>query len=245
MAMNPEQLKRILEAAILVAGRPLTMVDLQKLFDETELPEINQIRDALQAIQQDYADRGIELRELASGYQFQAKVDLSPWLSRLWEERPPRYTRALLETIALIAYRQPITRAEIEEIRGVSVGSNIIKTLQEREWIRVIGYRDVPGKPAMYGTTKAFLDHLNLKNLTELPALAELKDLESQEEKLQIQLELTTQPSPEVEAEVEVEAKAEPAVEPEPSLVEALSEEVTEVSYTQPEHASPELSGIE
>jgi segregation and condensation protein B len=190
MANTPEQLQRILEAALMVAGRPLTVADLQKLFDEAEQPDAKLIREVLEAVQASYSERGIELLEVASGFQFQAKADLSPWLARLWEERAPRFTRAFLETVALIAYRQPITRAEIEEIRGVAVSSNIIKTLQEREWIRVIGHRDVPGKPALYGTTKTFLDHLNLKSLDQLPSLAELMDLDSQEEKLHVQLEL-------------------------------------------------------
>lgn len=194
MATSPEQLQRIFEAALMVAGRPLTIADLQKLFDESEQPNAKDIRDALEAIQASYQDRGIQLSEVASGFQFQAKNELSPWISRLWEERAPHFSRAFLETIALIAYRQPITRAEIEEIRGVAVSSNIIKTLQEREWIRVIGYRDTPGKPALYGTTKIFLDHLNLKSLDELPTLSELIDLEGQEEKLQVQLELAHTP---------------------------------------------------
>jgi segregation and condensation protein B len=190
MTLTPEQLQRILEAAIMVAGRPLTLADLQKLFDESEDVSTQAIQEAIQAIQQRHVDSGIELTEVASGFQFQARMEYSQWLSRLWEERAPRFSRALLETIALIAYRQPITRAEIEEIRGVSVSTHIVKTLQDREWIRVIGYRDVPGKPALYATTKTFLDHLNLKSLEDLPTLSELKDLESQEEKLQVQLEL-------------------------------------------------------
>lgn len=194
MTTSPEQLKRILEAAIMVAGHALTIADMQKLFDEDNQPDAKAIQAVLQAIQADYTDKGVELREVASGFQFQARAELSQWISRLWEERTPRYSRAVLETIVLIAYRQPITRAEIEEIRGVAVSSHIVKTLLEREWIRVIGHRDVPGKPALYGTTKAFLDHLNLKNLAELPALSELHDLESQEEKLQVQLELAEIP---------------------------------------------------
>jgi segregation and condensation protein B len=195
----PEQLQKILEAALMVAGRPLSVADLQKLFEANELPDTNTVRSALTALQESYNERAVELRESVSGFQFQARSEFSPWLSRLWEERAPRFSRALLETIALIAYRQPITRAEIEEIRGVAVSSNIIKTLQEREWIRVIGYRDVPGKPAMYATTKTFLDHLSLKGLDELPTLADLKDMESQEEKLQVQLELTHTPEPQSE----------------------------------------------
>jgi segregation and condensation protein B len=190
MTMNPEQLERLLEAAIMVAGRPLSVSDLQKLFDDNEPPTSKEIREVLATLHAHYSDRGVELREVASGFTFQAKIELSAGLSRLWEERPPRYSRALLETLALIAYRQPITRAEIEEIRGVTVSSHIVKTLQDREWIRIIGYRETPGKPALYATTKTFLDHLSLKSLSDLPALADLKDLESQEEKLQIQLEL-------------------------------------------------------
>jgi segregation and condensation protein B len=194
MNMNPEQVQRILEAALLVSGRPMSAADLQKLFDEADAITAKEIRDILITMQTQYADKGIELRELASGFQYQAKAEYSPWLSRLWEERAPRYSRAVLETIALIAYRQPITRSEIEEIRGVAVSSHIIKTLQEREWIKVVGYRDVPGKPALFATTKTFLDHLNLKALDELPALSEVLDLEGQEQKLQVQLELSATP---------------------------------------------------
>jgi len=191
--VTPELLVQIVEAALMVAGRPLTVANLQKLFEETDQPETYEIRTALATIQEKYQESGIELREVASGFQFQARITLSPWLSRLWEERAPRYSRAFLETLALVAYRQPITRAEVEEIRGVSASSHHFKTLMEREWIRIIGYRDVPGKPALYGTTKNFLDHFNLKNLEQLPTLSELKDLASQEAKLQVQLELSSQ----------------------------------------------------
>lgn len=194
--ISTEQLQSILEAAIMVAGRPLTVAHMQKLFDESEEPETATIKEALQAISERYTQSGIELKESASGYQFQAKTELSPWLSKLWEERPQKYSRALLETLALIAYRQPITRAEVEDIRGVTVSSHITKTLLEREWIRVIGYRDVPGKPALYGTTKGFLDHFNLKTLDELPTLAEFNDTDAQEAKLQIQLELSDSDTP-------------------------------------------------
>lgn len=191
MTMTLDQLQNILEAALMVAGRPLTVAQLLKLFDEGQEPDTTEIKSALSALRERYAENhGIELNEVASGYQFQAKTELSPWLSRLWEERPQRYSRALLETLALIAYRQPVTRAEVEEIRGVAVSSHITKTLLERDWIRVIGHREVPGKPALYGTTKEFLDHFNLKSLSELPTLTELKDLETQEARLQIQLEL-------------------------------------------------------
>lgn len=186
-----EQLQNILEAAIMVAGRPLSLTQMQKLFDEGDEPELADLKNALQILAERYANSGIELKEIASGYQFQARTAFSPWLSKLWEERPQKYSRALLETLALIAYRQPITRSEVEDIRGVTVSSHITKTLLEREWIRVIGYRDVPGKPALYGTTKAFLDHFNLKTLDELPILSELNDLDKEEAKLQVQLELS------------------------------------------------------
>lgn len=177
--MNEPQLKMILEGALLAAGRPLTLDDLLGLFDEDQRPERDVVRSALQALQDDEAERSFMLQEVASGYRLQVKRELSPWVSRLWLEKPSRYSRALLETLALVAYRQPITRGEIEDIRGVSVSSSIMKTLQEREWIRVVGHRDVPGKPAMYGTTKQFLDYFDLKSLDELPTLAELRDIDS------------------------------------------------------------------
>jgi segregation and condensation protein B len=199
--LTPERFQQILEAALMVAGRPLTIPMMQKLFDESDQPEANFIKSVLTTIAEKYQHSGIELFEVASGYQFQARNDLGPWLSKLWEERAPRYSRAFLETLALIAYRQPVTRAEIEEIRGVTASSNIVKTLMEREWIKIMGYRDVPGKPALYGTTKTFLDHFNLKSLTELPTLSELKDLDSQEAKLHVQLELAEGPSEETTSE--------------------------------------------
>jgi segregation and condensation protein B len=189
MNMTAKTLQPILEAAIMAAGRPLTPAAMQKLFDEGHEPEISEIKTALAAIQSTYQTSGIELKEVASGYQFQAKTEYSHWLSRLWEERAPRYSRAFLETLALIAYRQPVTRAEIEEIRGVTASSHILKTLQEREWIRILGHKEVPGKPALYGTTKTFLDYFNLKSLDELPSLAELKDLAQQEAKLQVEID--------------------------------------------------------
>ena len=172
-------LVQILEGALLAAGKPLTVAQLSELFEEHERPENAQIREALQEVAERCEDRGFELVEVASGFRFQVRQALSPWVARLWQERPARYSRALLETLALIAYRQPITRGEIEEIRGVAVSSSIIKTLHEREWIRVVGHRDVPGRPAMYATTRQFLDYFNLKNLDQLPALAEIRDLDT------------------------------------------------------------------
>lgn len=181
--MSPEQdsstLVQIVEGALLAAGKPLAVQQLAELFDEPERPSNGDIREALAAVGERCAGRGFELVEVASGYRFQVRQSLAPWVGRLWQERPQKYSRALLETLALIAYRQPITRGEIEEIRGVAVSSNIIKTLQEREWVRVVGHRDVPGRPAMYATTRQFLDYFNLRNLDQLPPLAEIRDLET------------------------------------------------------------------
>ena len=188
---TPEKLQMIIEAALMVAGHPLNISSLQNLFIEEERPATADVKAAVQSLKEKYGEQsGIEIQEVASGFRIQAKAELSPWLARLWEERAPRYSRAFLETLAIIAYKQPITRAEIEEIRGVTVSSTIIKTLLEREWIRVIGYREVPGRPAILGTTKEFLDHFNLKTLSELPTLAEFKDMDTQDAKLQVQLAL-------------------------------------------------------
>jgi segregation and condensation protein B len=171
-------LTQILEAALLAAGEPLPLERLQDLFPDSERPQRAALRQALDQLAEELAGRGIEVQEVASGYRLQVRQELAPWVSRLWEERPTRYSRALLETLAVIAYRQPVTRAEIEELRGVSVGTPIIRTLQEREWIRIVGHRDVPGRPAMLGTTRQFLDYFNLKNLSELPTLLELRGLD-------------------------------------------------------------------
>ena len=172
------QLKNIVEAALLAAGRPLSLEAIQGLFPEIECPDKPRLRSALQQLIEDYQGRGIEVTEVSSGWRIQVRETCSPWVSRLWEERPARYSRALMETLALIAYRQPITRGEVEDIRGVSVSTNIVKTLMEREWVRVLGHRDVPGRPALYGTTREFLDYFGLKSLDELPTLAELRDLD-------------------------------------------------------------------
>lgn len=176
--MQIEQLKPIIEAALLASTQPMTAHQLGDLFGEADEVGHEQIARALEALANDCAGRGIELKEVASGFRYQVRQDVHPWISRMWTERPSRYSRALLETLALIAYRQPITRPEIEQIRGVVVSSNIIKTMEEREWIRVVGYRDVPGKPALFGTTRAFLDYFNLKSLDQLPPLSEIRDME-------------------------------------------------------------------
>ena len=175
--MDETQIKHVVEAALLAAGRPLTLDRLVEIFAaKGDGPDRAALKQALEALAKDYESRGIELKEVATGYRVQIRNNMTDWLQPLWEERAPRYTRALLETLALVAYRQPITRAEIEEVRGVVVSTNIVRTLLERNWIRVVGHRDVPGKPAMFGTTKDFLDYFGLKKLEDLPTLAELKD---------------------------------------------------------------------
>lgn len=175
--MDQSLINRIVEAALLAATQPLTLAQLHGLFPEDEPAPEGSVEAALQHLADACADRGVELVEVASGYRYQVKADVHAWVARLWTERKTKYTRATLETLALIAYRQPITRGEIEQVRGVAVSSNIIQALEEREWIRVVGHRDVPGKPALFGTTKAFLDYFGLKRLDELPPLSELKDI--------------------------------------------------------------------
>jgi len=188
--MEQQQLKNIIEAVLMSAEKPLKVNQLEALFaGDVDMPSRNEIRKALQDLAEDYHGRGFELKEVASGFRIQVGQDYAQWVGRLWEEKPARYTRALLETLALIAYRQPITRGEIEEVRGVSVSSSIIKTLQEREWIKVLGHKDVPGKPALYGTSKEFLDYFNLKSLEDLPTLAELKDLDQIHQELDLDID--------------------------------------------------------
>lgn len=194
-------LKHIIEGALLAAGEPLTLERLQGLFSEDAAPTREALRGALAELAHDLEGRGVELKEVASGYRLQVRQELAPWVSRLWEERPGRYSRALLETLAIIAYRQPVTRGEIEDIRGVSVGTPIVRTLQEREWIRVVGHRDVPGRPAMFGTTRKFLDYFNLKSLDDLPTLMELRDLDELQSELDLKFpdELSREDAPEHE----------------------------------------------
>ncbi len=183
--MDDKTLRNILEAGLLVAARTMSLAQLEALFqNDKEKPDRKQIRAALQALKEDYQGRGIELVEVASGYRLQSHESVADWVGNLFQEKPPRYSRALLETLVLIAYRQPITRAEIEDVRGVAVSSNIIKTLQERQWVKVLGHKEVPGRPALLGTTKEFLDYFNLKKLDELPELADIKDLDQFDELL-------------------------------------------------------------
>lgn len=175
--MDQDRLKHIVEAALMAAGEPVAMERLLSLFDVEGGPTRGELSLALEALQADYSQRGIELVQVASGFRVQVRRELTPWIGRLWEEKPPRYSRALLETLALIAYRQPVTRGEIEEVRGVAVSTHIVRTLLERGWVRIVGHRDVPGRPALYATTKEFLDYFNLSSLAELPALSEVQAL--------------------------------------------------------------------
>jgi segregation and condensation protein B len=216
--MDQQQIKFIVEAALLAAGRPLNVDQLRGLFGDEHAPTRPEIRDALAALATDYETRGIALREVASGFRVEVRGSMAPWLAKLWEERPPRYSRALMETLAIVAYRQPVTRGDVEEIRGVAVTTNIMRTLLERSWIKVVGYRDVPGKPAMYGTTREFLDYFGLRQLEDLPPLAEIRDLD----RLGAQLEL---PDGEVE-EADV-----PPGSPEP-LVQALGAQLPDAPAT-------------
>ena len=186
--MNSDLIKKIVEGALMAAGKSLDISHLERLFEDDERPPRDQLRAALEEIDADCRERGFELKQTASGYRFQVSQELATWVNRLWEEKPKRYSRAMLETLSLIAYRQPLTRGDIELVRGVAVSSEIIKTLQEREWVRVVGYRDVPGKPALFATTKQFLDYFNLKSLDDLPALGEIKDLTDLDPALELTL---------------------------------------------------------
>lgn len=207
--MDQKQIKNIVEAGLLAVGGPLSVDQLQGLFgtDVDSIPEKKDIRDALATLGEEYEGRGIQLLEVASGFRVQVRRELSEWISRLWLERPPRYSRALLETLSIIAYRQPVTRGEIEDVRGVAVSTNIVRTLLDRNWIRVLGTRDVPGKPSIYGTTKEFLDYFGLKSLSDLPTLADISDLDN----LNVELDLPDPDVHELGAPVSREAVAENA----------------------------------
>lgn len=207
--MNELEMKHLLEAALLAAGRPLTTQQLTELYDERERPSAEQIKQGLEALAADYQSRGLEVIEVASGWRIQVKSNCVDFVSRLWQERPSRYSRALLETLALIAYRQPITRSEIEEIRGVAVSSSIMRTIHERNWVRVVGHREVPGRPELLATTREFLDYFNLKSLDQLPTLAELKDVET----VGVQLEFNTDAQVEASEPAQAEAVADASVE--------------------------------
>ena len=235
--MESTEIKHFIEAALLAAGRPLNIDQLQGLFDGRSAPEKAEIRKAIATLNEEYEERGIVISEVASGFRMQVKATMSDRLQKLWEDRPPRYSRALFETLALIAYRQPITRGDIEEIRGVTVSSNIVRQLLERDWVRVVGHRDVPGRPAMLGTTKAFLDYFSLKKLDDLPPLADLSDWEN----LRVQLNL-----PEVEDQIEsgTEEIADGAVADLPVLYPEDSEE-DEVEYPDEDAIAKALAKAE
>lgn len=201
--MDSSKLKNIVEAALLASNRPLSVDSLLQLFAEDQEPvERDAIKEVLRELEAECENRGIELKSIASGYRYQTRAELQQWVARLWNEKPPRYSRALLETLALVVYRQPITRAEIEDVRGVSVSSSIFKTLLEREWIKILGHKEVPGRPAMYGTTKQFLDYFNLRSLNELPSLLELTDID----KLNPELNLSEDDAQDQDAESSGEA---------------------------------------
>jgi segregation and condensation protein B len=208
--MNHQYVKNVVEASLLAAGRPLTAEDLASVFDERDGSIGDEVQQAIATLTEEYETRGLELKEVSSGYRIQIRAAVAQPVARLWQERPAKYSRALLETLALIAYRQPITRGEIEQIRGVAVNPNIIKTLHERNWIRVVGHRDVPGKPELLGSTREFLDYFGLKKLDDLPTLAQLKELED----LRVQLTLPGA-DPEVLADADIPPHADAAADAE------------------------------
>lgn len=233
-----QQVRQVVEGALLVAGKPLSLDQLLHLFGEgDERPARDELRAVLEDIETDCNGRGYELKRVASGYRFQAREELAPWLGRLWEEKPARYSRALLETLAIIAYRQPITRGDIEEIRGVAVSSNIMRTLLEREWIRVVGHRDVPGKPALYATTRLFLDYFNLQKLGDLPPLNEIRDLT--EINPELEFEGVDLP-PEKPAQAQTDE-----FDGAPDTGESDSVEIVETESGEVENAGIESAGIE
>lgn len=221
--MDPQLLKRIVEAALLASGQPMSVAQLIALFPEDQPISSDEIGQALHALSDDCAERSIELVEVASGFRLQVRQEIYPWITRLWAERQTRYGRAVLETLSLIAYRQPITRGEIEQIRGVAVSTQVIKTLEEREWIRVIGHRDVPGKPALFGTTRGFLDYFGLKSLDQLPPLADLNDI------------------PDLEPQLPLRNNDEPSEAPTPDI--ALAQLDTEPASETPSHLEGEATG--
>ena len=239
------ELKRIIEGAILASESPLTIDNLESLFI-VESPTRSEIRDAIAEIEADCESRGFELKKVATGYRFQVKEKYSEWVSRLWEERTPRYTRALLETLALIAYKQPITRGDIEEIRGVAVSTNIIRTLLEREWVRVVGHRDVPGRPAMYATTKHFLDYFNVASLEELPTLQEIKDIAAEEASLAIEEPLIEMTSIELEPEdLELEGAKETDLDAVSQQVDQIQENIRQAMALRTEERDEDWDVLE
>ena len=236
------KLKTILEAVLLAAEKPMSVQNLDAIFTgDEDHPTRDDIRKALHELADEYVDRGFELKQVATGFRIQVKQDYADWVGRLWEEKPARYTRALLETMSLIAYRQPITRGEIEEVRGVSVSSNIIRTLQEREWIKVLGHKDVPGKPALYGTSREFLDYFNLKSLDDLPTLAEIKDLDKAYPELALVDHHAEVPNAEDDSESKSEEVADAVAEADDSE-EIETDEVSEMAETSDDNVSEDVA---
>ncbi|MCF6258025.1 MAG: SMC-Scp complex subunit ScpB [Gammaproteobacteria bacterium] len=233
VVLDPAKVKNIVEAALLAAGQPLSVDRLLNLFLDENQPSREELSDALAALAEECANRGVELVEVGSGFRYQAKQENAQWIARLWEEKPARYSRALLETLALIAYRQPITRGEIEDVRGVSVSTSIIKTLMERDWVKVVGHRDVPGKPAMYASTKQFLDYFNLKGLSDLPTLAEIRDIDS----INAELDLTEPGSEYADADADTENTSENENNTEDMTVTNINE--TESAETETGEQAP------
>ena len=253
MADLDNKVKMIVEGLLLAAGRPLTLDNIALVFNEKERPDHKELKAVMHVISEECNDRGFELKEVASGYRFQVKQELSEWIAKLWEEKSPRYTRALLETLALIVYRQPITRGDIEEIRGVGVSPNIIRTLLDREWVRVVGHRDVPGRPAMFATTKRFLDYFNLKSLQELPPLSEIRDLDKSGQEIGLD-DLATRRILELPEEAVDENSYEPtAVQGDELLAEKEAielskkplDEILGIGLSEELHVSEETSGAE
>lgn len=239
MSISPDMVRNILEGALLAAGEPVSFERLLTLFAEGEGVGRSELKTALADLQASMEGRGLQLKEVGSGWRIQVREDLAPWISRLWEQRAPRYTRALLETLAVIAYQQPVTRSDIEQVRGVSVSSNIIKTLLERDWIRILGHRDVPGRPALYGTTRAFLDYFNLRALDELPPLAEIRDLD------EINQELGFEGVPGATAEDEAEAHGEEAAADAGNAEQAVGDDDGEGAPAAPSPAADQEPAAE
>src|SRR5690625_5390497 len=247
--MDIDYLKRVVEGALLATAEPLSLNQLNGLFDSEEQPGHGKLRQALAALDAELEGRAVELREVGSGFRLQIRTSLTPVISRLWAEKTPRYSRALLETLAIIAYRQPVTRAQVEEIRGVALSSSILRTLQEREWVRVVGHRDVPGRPELLGTTKKFLDYFNLKSLDELPTLAEIKDIENLDPERELQQpdadtagnkDISNEQAPQQKAQQEAEQETdEKDVREKETVPAAGSEDRQQESRSQSRHANP------
>jgi segregation and condensation protein B len=239
--LEPEKLQRVIEGALLASGQPMNATKILALFEKSEAPSKEEINDAFEAIAANCDGRGFELKQVASGWRFQVREESATWVNRLFDEKPQKYSRALLETLALIAYRQPITRGDIEEIRGVAVSSHIIKTLSERDWIKVVGHRDVPGRPSLYATTRQFLDYFNLKSLEELPSLGEISDLES----LNPELELEAMPPVPVTPDLPVDVDDEDEADAEQEVFEGADTELPEPEVAESDADEPESPDAE